>query len=250
MSVKRTLETIHPLAKLAWVVNTSVVAGVMSTPRQLFWLATTIALAFALFGGSSLRKVIKYWRILLTIPVLLFAFHLFLYPLAGGQSQRLLFRWRFLHITTAGLTDAAVYSLRLFCSVFALVLFLATTEIKAIIVSLIRVHVPVPFAYAIYLMLRSIPVMGTEASAIAQALKTRLSGRVPLAAVWLIWSRYVFALVLIGVRRAEQTALAMDARGFALRRRRTFLWESRWSAAGMLFLVGNLLISWGLILHM
>jgi energy-coupling factor transport system permease protein len=250
MPVRRTLKTIHPLAKLAWVLNTSVVAGVMSTPRQLFWLAMTIVVVFALLSGLSLRNIGKYWRILLTIPVLLFAFHLFLYPAAGGSTQHLLFRWRFLHVTTAGLADAALYSLRLFCSVFALVLFLATTEIKAIIVSLIRVRVPVPFAYAIYLMLRAIPVMGTEAKAIAQALKTRLPGRVPLGAAWLIWWRYVFALVLIGVRRAEQTALAMDARGFALGRQRTFLRESRWNAAGVFFLVGNLLISWGLILPM
>lgn len=246
MGLNRVLTNVHPIAKLAWLINVSVAAAVMSRPLQLLCLAGVIVLIFAAMSDLSLRRLAAYWKILLVVPLLLFSFHVLLYP-ANRSANHVLFEFRFLHVTSRGLAEASLQSLRLFCSVFVLVLFISTTEIKDLVVSLIRVRVPIAFSYAIYLMLRSIPVMAAEAGAIAQALKTRIKKRAPLGVLWLLWWRYVFALVLIGVRRAEQTALAMDARGFVLNRSRTFLQEPCWSGASTAFLVSSAIGPWALL---
>ena len=208
--------------------------------QLLLLLFFVVLLPVVIFGGTELRAIIRYWKILLTVPVLLFFFHVLFYP-----GRTVFHLWLF-RITDEGLLEASLYSLKLFCSILALVVFLATTEIKSLIVGLIRFKVPSSFAYAIYLMLRFVPVMATEAKSIAQALKTRFAKGIPLRFLVRVWYRYLLTLVLLGVRRSEQTALAMDARGFVLGRRRTFLSEPTWGLVSTLFLASIFVVSWGI----
>jgi len=213
----------------------------MRSPLQLLFLVASLIFCLLFLSRANILGIVKYWQILLFVPTCLFAFHLFLHP---GQE---LFRIGFLAVTQEGLTAASMHSLKLFCSISAVVIFLLTTDIKSLIVSLIQMRVPVRFAYSIYLMLRFVPIMTVEAETILMALRTRVP-RKRSGSLWLLlWERYLVTLVLMGVRRAEQAALAMDARGFSLgSKTRTFLDAPRWDRTGMYFFTANLALSWGI----
>lgn len=241
MSPRDTLAAADPISKLLWVANTSVAAAAMRSPSQLMLLLGGTLLSLLCLSRVSVRGVAKYGRILMLVPGLLFAFHLFLHP---GTP---IYQIGFLKVTREGLATASVYSLQLFCSISAVVLFLLTTDLKLLIVSLIRLKVPLRFAYAIYLMLRFIPIMAIEADTIRMAFRTRAPQR-RLGLTWIrLWERYLFALVFMGVRRAQQTALAMDSRGFAPEKDRTFLEEPKRGLTGACFLAVNVAFSWAVV---
>ncbi len=244
MSIRNSFDRCDPVTKFIWVLNTSVVAAVMHSPSQLLKLLGILLVSIIGLSRVKLHRTLRYWRILLLVPSLLFAFHLFLHPGAP------LFHLGVLRITREGLTDAALYSLRMLCSIFAVAVFLVTSDIKSLIVGFIRVGIPVNLSYAVYLMLRFVPVMGSEAEMVLMALRMRAPGARSMKVRLLLFYRYLFALVFLGVRRAEQTALAMDARGFGLSKRRTFLRTSTWSTSGGLLVLTNMVVSWGIAISL
>ncbi len=240
MSIRDSLDRCDPVTKFIWVLNTSVVAAVMHSPSQLLILFGILLLSIIGLSKVKLGRTLQYWRILLFVPSLLFGFHLFLHP---GVP---LFHIGVLRVTREGLSDASLYSVRMLCSIFAVTVFLVTSDIKSLIVGLIRIGIPVNLAYAVYLMLRFVPVMGSEAETVLMALRMRAPGERTMRIRLLLVYRYLFALVFLGVRRAEQTALAMDARGFGMAKERTFLRTPNWSTSGGLLVLANMAISWGI----
>ena len=231
-----------PASKLLWVVNTSVVAAATQSPSQLLLLVALVLVCFLCLSEIRMSAMRNYWRLLVLVPGLLFAFHLLLHP------GVVLYHLAFLQITREGLVAASIYSLKLFCSVLAVITFILTTDMRELVASLVRLRVPVVFAFGIYLMLRFVPIMAVEAETVRMGLRTRAPGRQSAAMTLRLWQRYLFTLVLLGVRRAEQTALAMDARGFAISGTRTFLHASSSAVLGAVFLILNVAVSWAIFL--
>lgn len=116
--------------------------------------------------------------------------------------------------------------------------------------ALTQVGIPSKYAFALYLMLRFAPIIASESAQIRQAQRARVPRRRLSLDEFILIRRYLLALVGLVVRRAEQTALAMDARGFSREGLRTCLVSPGWSLRGPLLLVAVGAVQWWLVLFL
>ncbi len=163
--------------------------------------------------GKMLRGVRAIWILILVMVVcnLLFT-----------QTGDVLFARGILSITTVGIRDAVVYTLRLICLVMGASVMTLTTSPSALTDGLARalrpfarIGIPVgEIAMMMSIALRFIPILGEEAEKIKRAqlargadfddggIFRRARGLIPL----------VVPLFVSAFRRAEDLAMAMDAR--------------------------------------
>ena len=106
---------------------------------------------------------------------------------------------------------------------------------------------PYRFAFAIFMALRFLPMVQQEVDAVkaAHAIRGRAS-RSPFRHRFRLWQRYLFTVIVNGLRKAESTALAVEARGFGAYPDRTFVKPFRWTFSGIFLLLS--FIAFGLAL--
>jgi len=214
---------IDPAAKLMWLFLVSVAGSLLMGASQLIAVTVLVALAFALCDRAELATAWKFRFLVLFIPALLLVYHSVLGPLMAGGSWRIGdVRW-----------SSASYSIKILNSVLALTFFLSTTDMRQLVNRLAKLGLPVGAAFSIYLMLRFVEILRVDAASVRDALRMhRRSGRLRFA-------RYPATLVLLGMHRANQTATAMDLRGFPGGPGRTFFGTRYWSPIGWLLPVGT-----------
>jgi energy-coupling factor transport system permease protein len=222
---------IDPTFKLAWVISLSIFAATLADARVLIGL---LALTFFNLFFASLREArqfISFWRVFFFIPPLLFLFHASSnYILRDGLSEQAMMQV---------ISESSIYSLRILNSLFVLVLFIVTTDIRALVDRLCSLGVPFKFAFSIYLMLRFVDLLTYESQQIWSAVTTRFGAKMGLLTRLHIAVRYGVTLIVLGIRRAEQTAIAMDLRGFANAGTRTFFGPTKWAWTKWPYLAGN-----------
>ncbi|MCX8061589.1 MAG: energy-coupling factor transporter transmembrane protein EcfT [Anaerolineales bacterium] len=52
-----------------------------------------------------------------------------------------------------------------------------------------------------------------------------------------LWQRYLFTVIVNGLRKAENTAVAFEARGFGAYPERTYWKEFHWTPSGILLVI-------------
>ncbi len=75
-----------------------------------------------------------------------------------------------------------------------------------------------------------------------RAAKSQISHRFRL------WQRYLFTVIVNGLRKAENTAMAIESRGFGAYPDRTYVKDFRWTPSGITLVVIFLFFGAGLIL--
>lgn len=205
---------LDPAVSLIWTVNVSLAATAASSIEAAATLFALVIVAGIIVLRESFLEIRRYWRLLVIVPVLLFFFHASCTP---GQP---LVGFGPLSMSREGTLAGTAYMLRLGTSVAAALIVIRAIDLSAVAPSLMRVGVPRGAAFSVYLMLRFVPLMAAEAETVRLALLTRMPAP-SLRDRLLRFRRYLLNLVVASVRHAEQTALAMDARGFATMHRRT-----------------------------
>lgn len=74
-----------------------------------------------------------------------------------------------------------------------------------------------------------------------RASKSRLRHRFRL------WQRYLFTVIVNGLRKAENTAVAVESRGFGAYPKRTFVKDFHWTISGVALVLAYLLLIGGLL---
>jgi energy-coupling factor transport system permease protein len=77
------------------------------------------------------------------------------------------------------------------------------------------VGIPYRYAFAVFLTMRFLPLVQREVDAVqaAHAVRGRAS-RTGLGHRFRLWQRYVFTVLVNGLRKAETTATALECRAF------------------------------------
>jgi energy-coupling factor transport system permease protein len=154
-----------------------------------------------------------------------------------------------LQATEAGLRFGLAIALRGLAIGALSVTFVLTTDPTDLVVGLIR-HARVPFrlGYPLLAAYRFLPFFRDELDQIDLARRVRgeLAPRTPLGAI-VRRTGEVVPLLASAVRRAARIAVAMDARGFAAARERTYLRASPLTAADLVFALAALLVGAGLL---
>ena len=223
---------IDALSKLLWVVLVIVVTFQLQSN-----LARGIMLAMLLFTTIVLARVPfkTFWRampIILLIGSLLFIVNLYTIPSTN-------------FITIAGITfgeqgftRGLEYFLRLTIVVLASFIFIWTTDIRDLMTGFVKIGMPYRYAFAIFLALRFLPMVQQEVEAVKAAHAIR--GRAfhsPIRHRFRLWQRYMFTVIVNGLRKAENTALAIESRGFGAYPDRTYIKQFRWTTIGILLIL-------------
>ena len=122
-----------------------------------------------------------------------------------------------------------------------------TTDIRELMVGLVHLGIPYRYAFAVFMALRFLPIVQQEVDAVkaAHAIRGRASSS-PIRHRFRLWQRYLFTVIVNGLRKAESTALAIESRGFGAYPDRTYVKEFRWTAIGILLML--LFLSLGIFL--
>ena len=219
------------LTKFLWIILLGVLGFTISDPLLLALLV--LALVFVTFALGRLPPAMVFRMGFYFVPLSLAAG--FFQMLIRSRGSSVLTHLGPLVVTSAGLQFGMVFGLRILLIAFASLIFVWTTDPRDLIVSIIYLRVPYRIAYAVFVALRFVPLLENEAAVIREAQSVRgveqVHGRVESL------KRYVLPLLLSGIRKSENTAVAMDSRAFGAFPTRTYVKEFHWTISGIIFLL-------------
>lgn len=214
------------------------------SPLYLLIILTSLLIAWKLAGLSFKRvwKMIKPLLIFLPLILLGTAF-------TGVESKRaimskILFKYSFLKITVGSLSLGTSYLIKIFLFIFSLSLFTLTTKLGAIMRMMEMLHFPYQLSFAMTTGIRFVPTLNEEREDIMDAQRARgvkfekesflgkLKSRIPI----------MIPLITSGIRKSDNLAKAMLARGFGAKEKRTSLTELKMRKVDYLYLAIFLLI--------
>jgi energy-coupling factor transport system permease protein len=218
------LQRVNPFVKLCAVVLVTVLVSVTVSPMLPLTLIVAIFLSTLLYGGISLKSLLRGMLPFLVASCSFVLFLLLMKGLAreGDEVTFLVFSYRraaLMNILSLGLS------------------FVATTSPNDLVLSLIlQLRVPVVHGYAALAAYRFLPTLQDEARGIRLAqeirgvewehgIKNRLLG--PF--------RLMLPMFTLAARKGERVALAMDSRGLGAKPTRTFYKRTAITRTDLLF---------------
>jgi energy-coupling factor transport system permease protein len=224
------------LTKFLWIFLLGVLGFTISDPALLAVLVVSLVFTTFVLGRLPPRMVLRMGFYFLPVSLAAGFFQM----LIRSHGADILFHVGPLAVTGGGVRFGAVFGMRILLIAFASLIFVWTTDPRDLIVSIIYLRVPYRIAYAVFVALRFVPLLENEAAVIREAQSVRgveeVSGRIEAL------KRYVLPLLLSGIRKSENTAVAMDSRGFGAYPTRSYIKEFRWTLSGFIFLLSFALV--------
>jgi len=202
--------------------------------------------------GLPLRNLAKMFRVLIFLFVFITAVQAFFFP-----GRIIIIPLGTYSLTLEGILHGVMISLRVSILLSMIPLLTLTTETEDMVLGLVKVKLPYKYAYMATTALNMVPTFTEEYEAIKNAqllractifeegkFKDKLRG----------YPSLVVPLVIGAMRRAQSMGVAMDARSFAVTKRRTYIRELVWQkrdtigcilvvAAVCAMIVGNSLLN-------
>lgn len=237
------LHQIYPLVKLIWVFLVALGLFLFRSPLSGA-VMLAVVLGLTLFAGRiPLREVIGSSRLIFGLGIILMFFHFFADP--GLPVYHL----GPLTITDGGLQQGPVFFFRLSVVVLASFLLIWTTDSRDLMVSLTQAGISYRYAFAVFLALRFLPLVQREVDSVraahairGQATRSTLGHRIKL------WQRYMFTILVNGLRKAEATAAALDCRAFGSYPTRTNVKAVTYHPSSLILLLLTAVLISGLII--
>jgi energy-coupling factor transport system permease protein len=236
------LHRTYPLVKLIWVFVVALGLFFFRTPLSGA-VMLAVVLALTLFAGRiPLRAVIGSSKLIFGLGIILMFFHFFADP--GTPVYQL----GPLTITDGGLRQGPVFFFRLSVVVLSSFLLIWTTDSRDLMVSLTQAGISYRYAFAVFLALRFLPMVQREVESVraAHAIRGRAT-RSSLGHRFKLWQRYMFTILVNGLRKAEATAAALDCRAFGTYPDRTYVKAVTFHRSSLVLLVLTVVLMVSLI---
>jgi energy-coupling factor transport system permease protein len=236
------LHRTYPLVKLIWVFLVALGLFLYRTPISGLVMLTAV-LALALVAGRiPLRAITGSSKIIFGLGILLMIFHFFADPGAP------VLQFGPLTITDEGLRQGPVFFFRLSVVVLSSFLLIWTTDSRDLMVSLTQAGISYRYAFAVFLALRFLPMVQREVDSVraAHAIRGR-AARSNLGHRFKLWQRYMFTILVNGLRKAETTAAALECRAFGSYPTRTNLKDVTFHPASLILLIATALLIGGMV---
>ncbi len=214
------LHHLHPLVRLLGMLALFVAAFVVERPA---WQAPLLLpLAALLWWSGGWRNVRRLrWLFGLAFVMTLLVWTVFY----GPDGQPPLWAWGPIHVSQTAPRFALGMALKLQIFLAAGILFLSVTRIEEFAYALTRMGLPYALGFTITLAFRLVPVFVEATVIVLQAQRCR-GLDLEHGGPWQRLRRAVPVMVPVfmgALRRADQMAMALEARGFQSRQRRTVL---------------------------
>ncbi|MFB5676689.1 energy-coupling factor transporter transmembrane component T family protein [Paenibacillus terreus] len=223
------LHAAGPLSKLVMLFCVSLLGMIWNTVLLQGALLAALILAARLLAGISFSRQLKAMSFLVWMGIPYFI--LTLLAVRTGSVWR---EWGPLVITNEGWNTAGALTLRMFVLLLASFIYIATTAPRDFVQAVHqKLKIPYRFAFGLSIALTFLPLLEEEGKVIAAARRVRGS-RPPrgLADKVRWWGGYALAVLVNAIRRVQQTASAMEGRGFGAYPDRTYLRPVEASSAG------------------
>lgn len=218
------LNRLNPLSKIAAPIPIFILLCIINgvwTPVAFIVLNVFIILVL---GKVPLNKFLK-----ISIPILLFAFSIFLLFLFVTRKELTMGSPVLFTVGSFNVYQTSVYAgtaigLRIYALLILALPFTLTTEPSKFIGSLIQnLKLPYRFSYSVLVAFRFLPIMETEFNVVRSAHKVMgISEKKGIRSYYEKTKRYSIPLIVNAIRIGERTALSMDGRAFGAFKERTF----------------------------
>lgn len=211
------LHAVHPLGKLFAAAAFFVAVFSLEHPLAIApYVAVLTATALLAHAGPNL---VRLRALLLVIPLGTIVVWTFFYRGPGGAGL--------LHASRTGFVFGLGMGLKLLSFLLLNVVLLSTTRVEELTAAFTRLGLPYRVGFALTLAFRLVPLFADSTATVLQAQRLRsLGAETRGVRARLRQTVPVIIPVFMGaLRRADQMAIALDMRGFALPGRRTFLLE-------------------------
>lgn len=217
------LRLLDPLSKLVVLVCTTVLAMHWERPMPLIILLTLLILTGRIVAGMSWGRIGRRIWFIVCFAVPLFV----LTTLAAKQGGEIYWQAGSLKLTEGAVLAGLTVSIRLFCLFLSSLIYIESTEPKDFVVMMsARLKLPYRFVFGVSMAMTFFPLIEAEGVVARESRRLRL-GRRPkgLSERFELWKDSLVSVFTGAIRRVEQTAGSMDAKGFGAYRDRTYLRE-------------------------
>lgn len=239
MNTGLNLHKLDPLSKLVALFSVALLAMYWDTPAPLL-LLLTLLLVLARYGaGIGWLKLLGRMGYIILFALPLFVITAISVPGEGAQL------FPGLSISAGAVSYAAAISLRMFCMFLSSVVYIWSTDPQDFVVIMAnRLKLPYRLVYGVSMALAFLPLLEKEGRIQAQARKLRF-GRAPrgLRERAMLRRESLVAVFSGAIRRVEQTAGAMEAKGFGAYSSRTYLREVRIERSGYVIMLTSVIFA-------
>lgn len=210
------IDKVDPRLKLVWL-GLLLTSALINTTWPILLLVTVVTIASSLAAGIPART--------LRIPLAalgVVALEMLVVQVLFGRLGHPIWHWGWITVYSDSVPVALTMSLRLAGLCLASMQFFAWNSPGDLVLMLVKVGIPYRFAMLAGLAMRFVPLMERELASIIESQKARglpmdtafqmLKGILPV----------VIPFLYRAFRRAGETALAMETRGFGRHKERTF----------------------------
>jgi energy-coupling factor transport system permease protein len=210
---------LDPRTKMVMVICLSSLALVYNTPGQLLLVLTATVVLLIIFQ-FNLSAVWGYLKPFLSLMLFLFVIQSIFSP----GSEVLLAIGSVPLITTEGLVAGACVVLRIIV-VIAAAMLLTTFSSRDFVLGLVQWRVPYELAFMVSIALRFLPIFRDELINVVTAVQLRgvELKKIPWGQKLAMYRRLALPILFSTMLKAQQLAIAMEARGFRAYPQRTYL---------------------------
>jgi len=234
IKAKSFFNRISPLMKIIWGLIILAWLFITFNPLHTLILGLVIFAHAVFLADIPPGKLIKSVAIIGIASLFIIVFQALLY-----RGETVIFSLGPFKPTYEGLSVGLAIAFRILSIVASSMIIARTTDPHDIFLTMVSLGMPYKLAYGLFIALRYIPLMEYEAGNIQAAqfvrgiTKKRRGGGIKSSIVQ--FGKFLLPFVAIGIRRANQSALAMEVRGFGLYETRTNLRTLDFKKSGWLF---------------
>ncbi|MFD3261429.1 energy-coupling factor transporter transmembrane protein EcfT [Paenibacillus lentus] len=223
------LQRLDPLSKLIALFCLAILT--MSTEHPLPQAVMLLFVLAAALGGAGMSAGRLGRR---TLFIAGFGLPLLILTSISAAEGQAYFAVGPISVTEGGLLYGAAVTLRMVVLFLSSLIYIESTDPKDFIVIMAqRLKLPYRFLFGVSMALTFLPLLESEAK-VSRAARQIRGGRAPRGIKERItmWRSQLFAIFAGAIRRVQQTAGAMDAKGFGAYENRTYLREVRIRTSG------------------
>ena len=227
-------ERVHPVSKLICLATSFVPPFLVHEPLDLFAYFSFLILAVLLArAGKNLLRVYKLMIILFVMSIVIWAFFY--------KGKTIFLEVGGIHIMKESLLYGITTGFRLNCFMLSAVIFLTSTPIEDFTYGLSKMGIPFSVSFALTLSFRLTPLFWETGQSIVMAQRAR-GLDLDSGGLFKRIRHYVPVIVPIlvsGLRRADQLAVALESRGFGRNEKRSVItdFQVTWRDYVLVFIV-------------
>ncbi|TCP31585.1 energy-coupling factor transport system permease protein [Scopulibacillus darangshiensis] len=225
---------VNPALKFGVIAALFIVGLFIHNLNTMIWLTGCFFVSYLLFTG--LAKMISFWLLFTAFILAILSSTTMIF---FGKGDHVLFQWHFLIISEESLARGLHIGLRTFLYTVIGMLFATTTRPVQFFYSLMQqIKCPPKYAYGFLAAFRMLPIMYEEFYTIRAAMKVRgMDRKKGIKARYTKIKRYAIALLSQSIRRAQRTAVAMEAKRFSETSGRTYYYIMTYSRYDLVFII-------------